>query len=229
MIPIPITEADLMARIAARNNGTLDEWKSSNTVKEPPKAFYNWIEKNKERIVEAGKRGTLPYWIRDNEKYFVSLQKNNTNNSGITMPTNKPRIRELRDWAKENIQGKVIKHPLFNKEIHITGKGIDEYLNQPHIHYYEKNELIKDIENVIVGAFYVGNSDYKASKVLIASHIFEIEIKKDKSWLIVHEYNNNDVNFYSISDNEKILMNIKKIVTESRSSEIQSNTDTFGN
>jgi hypothetical protein len=88
MIPITITEADLMARIAARNNGTLDEWKPSSTVAEPPKAFDDWVEKNKERIVEAGKRGTLPYWVRDNGKYFVPSRGNTT----MTNTANKQRI-----------------------------------------------------------------------------------------------------------------------------------------
>jgi hypothetical protein len=27
------------------NEDRLDEWKPSNTVKEPPKAFYDWIDK----------------------------------------------------------------------------------------------------------------------------------------------------------------------------------------
>lgn len=41
---------------------------SKNTVEDVPEGYKKWMEKNKERIKEAKKKGTLPYFVRDNEK-----------------------------------------------------------------------------------------------------------------------------------------------------------------
>ena len=47
-----------------------DRNNSSDLVTAPPGNFGKWIDKaeNLERIDKANKRGTLPYWLRDNEK-----------------------------------------------------------------------------------------------------------------------------------------------------------------
>lgn len=47
-----------------------DRNNSPNLVTAPPDNFGKWIDKaeNLERIDKANKRGTLPYWLRDNEK-----------------------------------------------------------------------------------------------------------------------------------------------------------------
>lgn len=39
---------------------------SVNAVKNVPSGFKNWIKSNSERIADAKKRGTLPYFIKDN-------------------------------------------------------------------------------------------------------------------------------------------------------------------
>ena len=43
---------------------------SPNLITAPPEGFGKWIDKaeNLERIGKANERGTLPYWLRDNEK-----------------------------------------------------------------------------------------------------------------------------------------------------------------
>jgi hypothetical protein len=84
--------------------------------------------------------------------------------------------------------------------------GIDEYLNQPHKHYYEKNKLINDIQNVIHGSEYRGHTKHKGR----ISHIFEIEIQEDKTWLIVNEHDGIGLVFHGISDSKKVLKGIKK-------------------
>ena len=42
---------------------------SVNTVKDVPENFKQWVVDNQERIERSEQRGTLPYFIRDNEKY----------------------------------------------------------------------------------------------------------------------------------------------------------------
>jgi hypothetical protein len=62
----------LEARWKARVENKLENWKPSREIKQPPKNFTDWIDKNQERIENAKH---LPYWIKDNAK-FVSLRLN---------------------------------------------------------------------------------------------------------------------------------------------------------
>ena len=48
-------------------NGENNE--SVNTVHDVPNQFKEWVGKNEERIAKAEERGTLPYFLRDNQKY----------------------------------------------------------------------------------------------------------------------------------------------------------------
>ncbi len=65
MIPIMISDEDFKARQKARQAGKLDEWKPQRTIKEPPKAFFDWIENNRER---AKGWGNMPFFVKDNFK-----------------------------------------------------------------------------------------------------------------------------------------------------------------
>ena len=100
----------------------------------------------------------------------------------------------------------LLSQKIFVKKIEFTGKGIKEYLYQPHKHFIEKNELIKDIKSVISESTYKGVTEHKDRK----SHIFEIEIVGEKSWLIVNEEQKGRINFYSVSDSERVLIGVKK-------------------
>lgn len=50
-----------------------EDVKSVNEVEDVPQGFKNWIEDNEERIERAEKRGTLPYFIRDNKKVVTRI------------------------------------------------------------------------------------------------------------------------------------------------------------
>ena len=41
----------------------------TNTVKDVPPKFKEWLSQNADRIETANRRGTLPYWISENTKY----------------------------------------------------------------------------------------------------------------------------------------------------------------
>jgi hypothetical protein len=119
---------------------------------------------------------------------------------------NKERIKELRAWAKENLAGKKIYHSGLGDNIRFTVKGVKEYLNQPHEFYSEKNELIQNIQNIIQNSEYMGAGSHKDR----ISHIFEIKIKEKSSWLIANEYQGRGIILYSISDSDKVLINLRK-------------------
>lgn len=46
---------------------------SVNEVKDVPQGFKNYIIENKNRVLSAEQRGTLPYWCRDNKEYVKGL------------------------------------------------------------------------------------------------------------------------------------------------------------
>lgn len=45
-----------------------EEVECEGTVTELPENFTKWVKKNEERMMEASERGTLPYFIRDNQQ-----------------------------------------------------------------------------------------------------------------------------------------------------------------
>ena len=125
---------------------------------------------------------------------------------GILKELRRTSAYETRKWAKENIQGQSIIHPQLKSEINISGGGIKEFTNQPHKYFFEKNKLLKNIFSVVEKSEYKGVTHYKGKK----SHIFEIEIKGDKSWIIANEEKGRGLNLYSISDSNKVLSDIEK-------------------
>lgn len=44
--------------------------KSVNEVKDVPDAFKKWVDDNSSRISKAKKKGTLPYFLKDNKKFY---------------------------------------------------------------------------------------------------------------------------------------------------------------
>jgi hypothetical protein len=67
-ISILKTEDELMQENEAIMEGREPDKHSVNEVKDVPEGFTKWIEKNAGRIQAAEKRGTLPYFIKDNYK-----------------------------------------------------------------------------------------------------------------------------------------------------------------
>ncbi len=67
----------------------------------------------------------------------------------------KEQRKVLKEWAKTNIVGKIIEVPSICRHVTITVSGIKEALNQPHKHYFEKNEAIRDIANQLSSSTFV--------------------------------------------------------------------------
>ncbi len=90
--------ADADDFINALNNDTpLDTSKS--TIKDVPEGYKGWVADNAERIERAKAKGTLPFFLKDNRKYW----KNLTTIEYINLN----KIRETRSYAKtfeKNIQ-----------------------------------------------------------------------------------------------------------------------------
>ncbi|MBQ0159417.1 MAG: hypothetical protein KBT28_02170 [Bacteroidales bacterium] len=113
-------------------------------------------------------------------------------------------------WALHNLKGTSVSNQSFPHPIHFTGSGLKDYINQPIDDPILKNEFIRQIPNLITHAQYLGYSDYKASQSVRHSHIFEITMAGKRRWLIVKEYTNNDIAFYSISSSPEVLNGLIK-------------------
>ena len=105
------------------------------------------------------------------------------------------------DWAKNHIKGKIGNNNQSNLPINISTRGIKEYLNQPFDEYYVKNELIRQIPNILENAKYLKQTVHEGKK----SEIFEIKFK-NKTWYVIANWQDDGLlYFYSITDSVKIL------------------------
>ncbi len=151
------------------------------------KAVEEYIDENYPEYVEVGE---LPQTI---EQYRI-------------------RRKQIKAQAMRTLRSIPLRNPEFDKEIEVTGGGIDEFLNQPHNHGAYKNEMLLRIGEVLEKAEYKGWSTFKNDKKpeLRKSHIFEIRIQGEPSWIIVREYKDGNILLHSISDKPTVLEGIKK-------------------
>ena len=119
------------------------------------------------------------------------------------------RRKEIKKIAMKKLRDRP---PIFNKQagfyITITGGGIDEFLNQPHKHYKEKNEMLLIIDEVLKAAEYKGTTTFNGRK----SFIFETMLCEEETWIIVTEVKGRGISLYSISDSNRVLTGIVKPV-----------------
>jgi len=107
--------------------------------------------------------------------------------------------------SAKHLQGKSLSHPKFPHTIQISGNSIKEWTNQPHMHYAEKNAMLLDILKKFPQTTYLGvNLQYSKKAHVKASHIFEVSLSGDLSWIIVREYDNGEFVLHSITDSPKI-------------------------
>ena len=115
------------------------------------------------------------------------------------------RRKEIREEAKI-LTEQTFQHPQIKEPIKIYGSGIKEWLNQPHKHIVEKNEMLLNIGEVLKNAEYKGCNTYKGH----VSHIFETTLMGKKTWIVVTEHQGRGLVIHSISDNADVLIGLKK-------------------
>lgn len=130
---------------------------------------------------------------------------------GCIYGTEKNEVKEIKKEARKQLQGTTITTQNFGREIGISRRSIDEWTNQPHIHYAEKNRMLLNIDEVLDSAKYVGrksdNSTKPGSKWI---HLFETKIQGEKSWIIIKEFQDGTTILYSISDSPNILKGLNE-------------------
>ena len=124
--------------------------------------------------------------------------------------------RERRSEIKETVTGwipkngsLVLRNDAIGKPIQLSTTRVKEWLNQPHAHYSEKNEVLLNIRKLMEEAVYLGNIEDKHSSDVIV-HIFEVQIANDKSWLIVREFKDGECKLHSVSDSPTLANLVKR-------------------
>ena len=111
---------------------------------------------------------------------------------------------------RKEIQRKAttLKDEIFRNEslpldMRITGRGIKEWLNQPHKFYEQKNKMLLSLKHTLMNAHYLGYGLDKHD-ASIKAHLFEVDIMNEKSWIVVREFSHDRVEVHSISDSKSI-------------------------
>ncbi|MDR0697936.1 MAG: hypothetical protein LBG28_01765, partial [Tannerella sp.] len=77
MVPVVISKEELFERMKARKEGRLEEWRPKGAVQDVQEKFKEWVKDNAERIAAAEKRGTLPYFLKDNRSAVQAIVDKN--------------------------------------------------------------------------------------------------------------------------------------------------------
>lgn len=133
---------------------------SKNEVTDTPKQFNDWVSANKERIKKAKSRGTLPYFVKDNQGYLNKKESTKKQNkydedTGVNM-------------LKENI---IVTDKISAKGIAEYDRDKDKILMRPS-DYEKLQSAIQKLNN--------GESltDYEASVVRYYSHERQHQLDK---------------------------------------------------
>lgn len=118
--------------------------------------------------------------------------------------------KQIKKQAKP-LQGTTITNTGFPFPVNISKRTLQEWTNQPHKFYHDKNLMLLDIKNVFAKAEYLGTADnHKGIPHLIQSHIFETEIRGEKALIIVREYDWHEYTLHSLSEGGELYKHIKK-------------------
>ena len=113
-------------------------------------------------------------------------------------PEQREHRKHIKQVAREKFAGITIDNGV---QVEITRSCIKELLNQPHEHYFAKNELVLNLPKLIREAKYLGAYEDEGKKEwVVQTHLFEVEIEGDKSWLIALEDKQGKIALHSISD-----------------------------
>ena len=130
---------------------------------------------------------------------------------GCIFGLEKSDIKEIKKEARKILQGSMLTHPEFSGKILVSRNSIDEWTNQPHIHYAEKNRMILYIDRVIKQSTYIDRvEDISGKPGTKWVHLFETTIQGDNTWIIVKEYQDGNKILYSISDSPNVLNDINE-------------------
>jgi hypothetical protein len=131
----------------------------------------------------------------------------------LTMFNGKPDFKNTKkELITRLVKGNIeVKRKELNKPISFTSTGIGDAINKPHEFIADKNKMLLNIDKVLKKATYLGTKpDYKKNQMVKQIHVFETDVKGIRTFLINRELITGEIHFYSVSDGEAMLKDIKK-------------------
>ncbi|MDR2473193.1 MAG: hypothetical protein LBD53_06450 [Tannerella sp.] len=156
-------------------NGEEPTAESVNTVKDMPENFKGWIDKNADRIAAAERRGTLPYFIKDNKGYVLS----NGKQSFASIFTEKKYTQEFVDYVNDENRQDVPKRGLVNSAMAL-------YQSSDSVSKYDLEFLLEDY--------------FKAYPSDINGKFGSIDVKNNAKWMMRCVSNKKHHHYIEISD-----------------------------
>lgn len=142
--------------------------------------------------------------FNDKHPYFKATGVKEVDNPNF-INTKKELISRL---VKGNVE---VKRKELETPIIFTSSGIKDAVNKPHEFIADKNKMLLNIDKVLKKATYLGSEpDHKKNPMVAKIHIFEIDVKGVRTFLINRELKTGEIHFYSVSDGEKVIKDIKK-------------------
>lgn len=151
-------------------------------------------------------------WINKNKSFKNALTPSgNCNNCPLAnecteemKERNKARAKVLKEQASFLVD-KVLRNDAFPHDVVVTMTDIKEWLNQPHKHYAEKNELVVRLDKVFAESDYLYPIEsFKKRNSVKDEYIFEISIAGDPSWIIVHEMDWGEFRLHGVTESDKV-------------------------
>ena len=107
----------------------------------------------------------------------------------------------LLSFGKNQLKGMVVKNGKSNIEIKISLKGIKEFIDQPHDFFIEKNELLRNLPDLLKKAEYLNRTFWKDRD----TYVFETSVCGQKNYFLVNKQDDGIYYFHSITDSDKVL------------------------
>lgn len=135
-VPVLMTEKELMDGNDRIMQGKEPSPESVNEVKEMPKDFNEWVERNADRIKAAQERGTEAYFIKDNAQYIgISEQvKKGSANAVEIQESPASKKAKLRHKMRTDYEALVIQDRWTLRRYEVYTKRMDELLKKNGMH-----------------------------------------------------------------------------------------------
>lgn len=229
-IPLLKTEEEFFA--------TDDDKPSVNEVTDVPPQFKEWCTENWNRISDAEKNNTLPYFLKDNKEYYekeLSIQKaaelrhkKRDEDAIRKMWENRKKLMSV-EWSKETLYD-YNDYVHYLTEAHYFGvdtTDLEEYVRTGDLHPKEYEELLdsifkKNVEEFHKRSVYRDELRHLLTQLNKENGIYQLEDVKDEisQFLSTHEiaggYGSIKIgsSIPSVSEYRKFTNNIKKKIID---------------
>jgi hypothetical protein len=159
---------------------------SPNLVTAPPKNFGKWVSKNSERIEESRKKGTLPYWIKENpvlvEKAAISYKEKLKQNNQFFITDDIVEELHKTNWSRFDIdkynnsalQGFNMQR--FDKLMEEIGDEYQIFWSGKYVSFYENGNVTFTYKGLVDGedVELVRSFRYAGNNKTVSHDIFEL-------------------------------------------------------